>query len=72
MLHYLQVYNIVIQCLYASFFLIFLIFIFKRERQRQCMSVGGVEREGDTESEAGSQLSAQSLMWGSNPRTQRA
>ena len=29
-----------------------------RERQRQSMSRGGAEREGDTESEAGSRLGA--------------
>ena len=33
------------------------------------MGGGGEEKEGDTESEQapGSELSAQSLMWGSNP-----
>ena len=31
----------------------------------------GAEREGDTESEAGSELSAQSLIWGSNSQTAR-
>ena len=38
------------------------------------MSGGGAEREGDTESEAapGSELSAQSPTWGSNPRTMRS
>ena len=30
------------------------------------------EREGDTESEAGSTLSARSPMWGSNQRTMRS
>ena len=47
------------------------LFIFERERQtdRQSMSGGGVEREGDTESEAGSRLWAVSTepKWGSNP-----
>ena len=33
-------------------------FIFERERQRQSVSGGGVEQEGDTESEAGSRLRA--------------
>ena len=33
-------------------------FIFERERDRQSVSGGGVEREGDTESEAGSRLRA--------------
>ena len=36
------------------------------------MSRGGAEREGDTESEAGSKLSAQSPTQGSNPRTVRS
>ena len=31
-------------------------FIFERERERQSMNRGGAEREGDTESEAGSRL----------------
>ena len=35
-----------------------------KERERQSMSGGGAEREGDTESEAGSQLSAQSPIVG--------
>ena len=35
------------------------------------MSGGGTEREGDTESEAGSALSAQSPTWGLNSRTTR-
>ena len=40
------------------------LFIF--ERERQSMSRGGAEREGDTKSEAGSKLSAQSPAWGLN------
>ena len=32
------------------------IYLFLRDRERQSMSVGGAEREGDTESEAGSRL----------------
>ena len=28
----------------------------ERERERECVSQGGVEREGDTEAEAGSRL----------------
>ena len=40
------------------FFLIFLMFIFERERERQNTSKGGAERGGDTESEAGSRLQA--------------
>ena len=43
---------------------IFLMFIFGRERECE----PGRVREGDTESQAlGSELSAQSSMWGSNP-----
>ena len=33
-------------------------FLFLKERERQSMSGGGVEREGDTESQAGSRLRA--------------
>ena len=33
-------------------------FIFDSERDRQSVSMGGAEREGDTESEAGSRLQA--------------
>ena len=35
-------------------------FVYFGERPRQSVSEGGAEREGDTESEAGSRLSAQS------------
>ena len=48
----------------------------KRERERKTESVcewqSGREREGDTESEAGSRLSAQNLRRGSNPQTVRS
>ena len=37
------------------------LFIF--ERERQCMSRGGPEREGDTESEAGPRLSCHHIAW---------
>ena len=37
-----------------SFF--FNVYFSERERERQSMSRGGAEREGDTESEAGSRL----------------
>ena len=40
--------------------------------QRQSMSRGGAERQGDTESKAGSKLSAQSPTWGSNSQTARS
>ena len=44
-------------------FLIFLTFIYflrdrERERERESVSKGGAEREGDTESKAGSRLQA--------------
>ena len=41
--------------------------LFLRERKRQSMSERGAEREGDTEFEAGSELSAQGLTWGLKP-----
>ena len=58
-------------------FLIFKKFIylfFKRdgERERERVSKGGVEREGDRESEAGSVLIAETPMPGSNSRTVRS
>ena len=45
------------------------LFIFKRERE--CVSGAQAEREGDRRSEAGSVLTAESLMWGSNPQAMR-
>ena len=39
-------------------FLSFNVYLFLTERERQSMSGGGVEREGDTESETGSRLGA--------------
>ena len=48
----------------------FLIFIFERERKRQSASGGGTERERETQNRKqapGSELSAQSPTWGSNP-----
>ena len=49
----------------------FLMFIFERVKGRQSASGVGAEREGDTESKTApdSELSAQSLMRGSNPQT---
>ena len=46
----------------------FSVCLFLRQRERQSASRGGTEREEDTDSEAapGSELSAQSPMWGSN------
>ena len=36
----------------------FNVYLFLRDRERQSMRKGGAEREGDTESEAGSRLGA--------------
>ena len=41
-------------------------------RERDTESRGGADREGDTEAQAGSTPSAQSLTWGSNSRTVRS
>ena len=46
-----------------------------RERQRESMSGGGAEREGDkgdTKQAPGSELSAKSPTWGSNPPSARS
>ena len=58
----------------ASSFLLFnvCLFIFERDRQRQRDSREGAEKEGDTESQAGLVLSAQSPARGSNSRTVRS
>ena len=47
-------------------------FIYIREREGERMRGGGAEREEDRGSEAGSVLTAESLMRGSNPRTMRS
>ena len=53
--------------MFILFYFILLLFLFfERERVRVR---GGAKREGDRESQAGSVLSAQSLMWGSNLQT---
>ena len=44
----------------------FLLFIFEKETEHE---QGRAEREGDTEFQAGSELSAPSLTWGLNSRT---
>ena len=49
----------------------FIIFERERETDRQSMSRGGAEREGDTESKVGSELSTQNPMWGLNLQTTR-
>ena len=45
-------------CNYYDLKKIFLMFIYLGEGERQSVSRGGAEREGDTESEAGSRLRA--------------
>ena len=57
---------------FLIFFFIFLMFIFERERESARVQVGEGQREGDTKSEAGSRLSAQSLMRDSNSRAIRS
>ena len=49
-------------------------FIFERERETECeWGEGQRERETQNPKQApGSELSAQSLMWGSNSRTMRS
>ena len=42
--------------IYFSFFFFFSVYLLLRDRERQSMSMGGAERGGDTESEAGSRL----------------
>ena len=56
------------------FFNFFYIFLFLRDRVRQSERGEEAEREGDTGSKqtAGSELSAQSPMQGSNPQTVRS
>ena len=49
------------------------LFLRERETERQSMSGGGAEREGDRESKADSKaVTAQSPAWGLNPRTTRS
>ena len=57
-------------CFY--FYLFKCLFIYFRESERETASGGGAEREGERESTAGSERSAQSPTWGSNPRTVRS
>ena len=47
-----------IYCLSSFFETFFNVYLFLRERERQKMSGGGAEREGDTESQVGSRLRA--------------
>ena len=57
---------------FLNFFSFFNVYLFLRQRERQSVSGGEAEREGDTESEAGSELSAQNPTWGSNSQTSRS
>ena len=52
--------------------IVYLFMLRERERERLGTSRGGAEREGERESQAGSALSAQSLMEGSIPQTMRS
>ena len=70
-----------VEAVHFSFFLkeIFVTFIFERERRqgRGTEKEREREREGQRETQnlkqaPGSELSAQSLMWGSNPQTVRS
>ena len=54
------------------FFLFNVYFEREGKRERQTASGGRAERERERESQAGSVLSAQSPMQGSNPRTVRS
>ena len=47
-------------------------YLFLKEIKRKNVSRGGGERDADTESKAGSRLSAGSPMWGLNPRAMRS
>ena len=51
---------------YLFIFNFFNVYLFLRERERKSVSREGAEREGDTESQAVSMLSAQSLKRGLN------
>ena len=52
-------------CSVLPFIIFFLTFIYFWDRERQSMNGGGAEREGDTESEAGSRL------WAISPERER-
>ena len=54
----------------AVFNFFFNIYLFLRDRERHSVNGRGAEREGDTESEAGSQLTAVNTC--SRPRTMRS
>ena len=44
------------ECFKALFEIYFNVYLFLRDRERQSMNGGGAEREGDTESQAGSRF----------------
>ena len=44
--------------MFLLFLNLFNVYLYLRDRQRQSVSRGGAEKEGDTESEAGSRLRA--------------
>ena len=56
----------------VNFLSFFFKFIYLFLRERESMSEGGAEREGERESQAGSTLSMRSPMWGLNSRTVRS
>ena len=67
--HYIVHLKLIQHCMLTNWNLFFLNFIyFERESERVSMIGGGAERE-ETESQAGSTLSVQSLTWGSISRT---
>ena len=53
------------------FFSVFQAYLFIL-REKESRSAGGEEREGERESQAGTEPSAQSPMWGLNPCTMRS
>ena len=59
-MRYTYTFNVTgcIQFIFILFFIFFNVYSFLRDRERQSMSGEGAEREGDTESEAGSRLRA--------------
>ena len=63
------------EVMFLSFLCFFNVYLVLRETERKrdlTARKGGAERAGDRESQAGSSLSAQSLMQDSNPQTVRS
>ena len=61
--------------MYVCTYVYCLMFIFEREREREREQTGEGQREGETQNlkqAPGSELSAQSLAWGSNLQTVRS